>query len=106
MTSISERSATVSATTSEELLRQEEQSPITEALLTLSIPESFSRVLEDAVRVEPLVVALTSSINDLSEAADISERHNIILQDIRSTDAIEIAASITQSEPLVSCFYI
>jgi len=101
MTSISERSATVSATTSEELLRQEEQSPITEALLTLSIPESFSRVLEDAVRVEPLVVALTSSINDLSEAADISERHNIILQDIRSTDAIEIAASITQSEPLV-----
>ena len=101
MTSISERSATVSATTSEELLRQEEQSPITEALLTLSIPESFSRVLEDAVRVEPLVVALTSSINDLSEATDISERHNIILQDIRSTDAIEIAASITQSEPLV-----
>lgn len=101
MTSISERSATVSATTSEELLRQEEQSPITEALLTLSIPESFSRVLEDGVRVEPLVVALTSSINDLSEAADISERHNIILQDIRSTDAIEIAASITQSEPLV-----
>jgi len=101
MTSVSERSATVSATTSEELLRQEEQSPITEALLTLSIPESFSRVLEDGVRVEPLVVALTSSINDLSEAADISERHNIILQDIRSTDAIEIAASITQSEPLV-----
>jgi hypothetical protein len=98
---ISERSATVSATTSEELLRQEEQSPITEALLTLSIPESFSRVLEDGVRVEPLVVALTSSISDLSEAADISERHNIILQDIRSTDAIEIAASITQSEPLV-----
>jgi len=101
MTSVSERSATVSATTSEELLRQEEQSPITEALLTLSIPESFSRVLEDGVRVEPLVVALTSSISDLSEAADISERHNIILQDIRSTDAIEIAASITQSEPLV-----
>jgi len=101
MTSISERSATVSATTSEELLRQEEQSPITEALLTLSTPSSFARVLEEGVRVEPLILALTSSINDFSEASDISEIRNIALQDIRSTDAIEIAASITQSEPLI-----
>ena len=101
MTSISERSATVSATTSEELLRQEEQSPITEALLTLSTPSSFARVLEEGVRVEPLILALTSSINDFSEASDISEIRNISLQDIRSTDAIEIAASITRSEPLI-----
>jgi len=101
MTSISERSATVSATTSEELLRQEEQSPITEALLTLSTPSSFARVLEEGVRVEPLILALTSSINDFSEASDISEIRNIALQDIRSTDAIEIAASITRSEPLI-----
>jgi len=101
MTSISERSATVSATTSEELLRQEEQSPITEALLTLSTPSSFARVLEEGVRVEPLILALTSSINDFGEASDISEIRNISLQDIRSTDAIEIAASITRSEPLI-----